>query len=125
MGYYANSIDGAITIPKSELGEVMDTLREAYAKLAERDRYAPELADNLTVIDELNSWGFDYDYDTSDHLEISSFDGKWRTGLDEFITALLVHATEGSAMAFRGEDGEMWRFAKGVEGVQSGVVLWQ
>lgn len=123
MGYYATSIEGTIEIPITERYEVLNTIREAYAKENERSPWA-DLKVEGTLEQELEAWGFEWSSDTDEFISIDIFDGKWRTGLDEFITALLIHATEGSAMAFRGEDGEMWRFAKGVLGTQSATILW-
>lgn len=127
MGYYATSIEGTISIPITERYEVLNTIREAYAKVNEQYSFANcEVAGTLEQ--ELEAWGFEWSLDGENEgdqfISVDLFDGKWRTGLDEFITALLIHATEESAMGFRGEDGEMWRFAKGVVGIQTATIVW-
>ena len=124
MGYYALSIEGNITIPASELPETLNTIVEAYkAHNASADKwYDLDIPTDLETA--LTQAGFDFMYD-SDELVVTTFDSKWHGYLENFlIPALLVHATEDSAMAFRGEDGAMWRFVKGVVGTQSATILW-
>ena len=71
----------------------------------------------------LTQRGFDF-MDDNDELVVYTFDSKWHIITEVTLHALLRHATPDSAMAFRGEDGEMWRFAKGVVGTQKATILW-
>ena len=127
MGYYALHHDGNITIPASELNETLNTVIEAYkAHNASADKwYDLDIpTDHADLLGELERAGFDFMYD-SDELVICAFDSKWHGYLENsLIPALLAHATEDSAMSFRGEDGELWRFAKGVVGTQKATILW-
>jgi hypothetical protein len=124
MGYYAISTEGNITIPASELSETLNTIVEAYtAHNASQSKWF-DLGIPTSLEAELTNAGFDFMYD-SDEFVVTTFDGKWHGYLENsLIPALLAHATEDSAMAFRGEDGAMWRFAKGVVGVQTATILW-
>jgi len=124
MGYYAVQHDGNITIPKSEQTETLNAIVEAYTahNASESKWYELDIPTDLET--ELERAGFDFMYD-SDELVICAFDSKWHGYLENaLIPALLAHATEDSAMSFRGEDGEMWRFAKGVVGTQKATILW-
>jgi len=124
MGYYAISIEGNITIPARELPETLNTVIEAYkAYNASADKwYDLDIPTDLESA--LTNAGFDFMYD-SDEFVIYTFDSKWHGYLENvLIPALLAHATEDSAMAFRGEDGALWRFVKGVVGTQSATILW-
>jgi hypothetical protein len=124
MGYYAISIEGNITIPASELNETLNTVIEAYkAYNASADKwYDLDIPTDLEST--ITNAGFDFMYD-SDEFVIYTFDSKWHGYLENvLIPALLAHATEDSAMAFRGEDGALWRFVKGVVGTQSATILW-
>ena len=124
MGYYAIAVEGNITIPASELNETLNTVIEAFtAHNASTDKwFTLDIPTSLEAV--LEYAGFDFMYD-SDELVITTFDSKWHGYLETaLIPALLAHATEDSAMAFRGEDGALWRFVKGVIGTQSATILW-
>jgi hypothetical protein len=124
MGYYALSTEGNITIRKSEQTETLNAIVEAYTahNANESKWYDLDIPTDLEA--ELERAGFDFMYD-SDELVIHSFDSKWHGYLENsLIPALLAHATDDSAMAFRGEDGELWRFVKGVVGTQKATILW-
>lgn len=124
MGYYALQIDGNITIPADKRDDTLNAIVEAYRKqnASEHKWYELEIPTDLEA--ELERAGFDFMYD-SDELVIYSFDSKWHGYLEnELIPALLTYATDDSAMAFRGEDGALWRFAKGVIGTQSATIIW-
>jgi len=124
MGYYAVHHDGNITIPKSEQTETLNAIVEAYTahNANESKWYDLDIPTDLETA--LTEAGFDFIYD-NDELVICAFDSKWHGYLENsLIPALLAHATEDSAMSFRGEDGEMWRFAKGVVGTQTATILW-
>jgi hypothetical protein len=70
---------------------------------------------------ELEIAGFEFMSDTDD-LVIYSYNSKWRMYTEALLRALMSVATPDSAMAFRGEDGEMWRFTK--DGVQNATIVW-
>ena len=124
MGYYALQIDGNITIPADKRGDTLNAIVEAYTahNASESKWYDLDIPTDLEA--ELERTGFDFMYD-SDELVITTFDSKWHGYLENsLIPALLKYATPDSAMAFRGEDGEMWRFAKGADKIQSATIIW-
>ena len=124
MGYYAVHHDGNITIPKSEQNETLNAIVEAYTAHNASESKWYDLAIPTDLESALTEAGFDFIYD-NDELVVCVFDSKWHGYLENsLIPALLAHATEDSAMSFRGEDGEMWRFAKGVVGTQKATILW-
>lgn len=134
MGYYAVSIEGNINIPYAKLSDLLNAVSEQYAEYNNDPLWgrsgeldAPKSGSSLLV--ELDTAGFDFENDgvlddgSPEYLTLTSFDGKWRTWVEYLLRALMSVATPDSAMAFRGEDGEMWRFTK--DGVQNATIVWK
>jgi hypothetical protein len=124
MGYYAIQIDGNITIPADKWDDTLNAIVEAYKAHNESADKWFDLGVPTDLESALTDAGFDFMYD-SDELVVTTFDSKWHGYLEnQLIPALLKYATPDSAMAFRGEDGALWRFVKGVVGTQSATILW-
>lgn len=121
MGYYANSIEGNITILAESREAVLADLIKSYEEYNNDSIKwgSVELPTDLEAT--LTQRGFDF-MDDNDELVVYTFDSKWHIITEVTLHALLRHATPDSAMAFRGEDGEMWRFTK--DGVQNATIVW-
>jgi hypothetical protein len=123
MGYYANSFEGNITIPSANLGDALNAIAEQYTAYNNDPLWGThgklEIPTDLEA--ELEIAGFEFMSDTDD-LVIYSYNSKWRMYTEALLRALMSVATPDSAMAFRGEDGEMWRFTK--DGVQNATIVW-
>jgi hypothetical protein len=121
MGYYANSIEGNITILAESREAVLADLVKSY----DDHNTSPDKWGNVELPTDLEATlterGFDFMLD-NDELVVYTFDNKWHVITEVTLHALLRHATPDSAMAFRGEDGEMWRFTK--DGVQNATIVW-
>lgn len=124
MGYYALQIDGNITIPADKRDDTLNAIVEAYTAYNANESKWYDLDIPTDLEAELERAGFDF-MDDNDELVIHSFDSKWHGYLEnELIPALLTYATDDSAMAFRGEDGALWRFVKGATKPQSATIIW-
>ena len=122
MGYYATSIDGNITIPADKRDDTLNAIVEAYTayNASESKWYDLDIPTDLESA--LTNAGFDF-MDDNDELVVYIFDSKWHSYLEnQLIPALLKYATPDSAMAFRGEDGALWRFTR--DGIQNATIVW-
>ena len=133
MGYYATSFDGNITIPYENLGDLLNAVVKEYTAYNNDPLWGTHgqltiPADTDALYNELANAGFEYEDDgvlidgSTEYLVISSYDGKWRMWNEALLRALMSVATPDSTMAFRGEDGEMWRFT--TNGVQNATIIW-
>ena len=123
MGYYANSTEGEITILAENFDKALVAIGEAYTKLNEKYNWG-QMPIPKTLDEALKDEFEDYDYDLNDtNLTIGSFDGKWTIYIEPLLEALLSVATPDSAMAFRGEDGELWRMTPA--GTQTAKIIWE
>lgn len=123
MGYFANSIEGSITIPDNKKAEALGEIVKAFERHnsgagATWDKWdiPTELEDALAE----NNFEFQQ---VDEGLNIYSFDGKWRLEIERLLDAILKVATPDSALAFRGEDGEMWRHTP--SGTQNATIIWE
>jgi len=123
MGYYAVHHDGNITIPANKRDEVLADLAKSYEEHNNSKMALWSVNIPTSLEDEISGRGFDFMYD-NDEIVIHVFDAKWHTITEVFLEVILRHATDDSAMSFRGEDGELWRFTKGVVGAQSATIIW-
>lgn len=122
MGYYAISIDGNITIPADKRDDTLNAIIGAYTAYNASESKLYDLDIPTDLESALTSAGFDF-MDDNDELVVYIFDSKWHGYLEnQLIPALLRHATTDSAMAFRGEDGALWRFTR--DGIQNATILW-
>ncbi len=123
MGYWANSIEGSITIPNDKKDDALAEIVKVFERHnsstgADWDRY--EIPTNLE--DALAENNFEFTQ-VDEGLNIYSWEGKWRLELERLIDAVLKVATPESSLAFRGEDGEMWRHTP--SGTQNATIVWQ
>ena len=121
MGYYANSTEGEITILAENFDKALEAIVEAYTKLNEKSNWG-QMPMPKTLEEALDDDFEDYDLNDT-NLTIGSFDGKWTSYIEPLFEALLSVATPDSAMAFRGEDGEIWRMTP--TGTQTAKIIWE
>jgi hypothetical protein len=121
MGYYAVHHEGNIIIPTDQKEAVLADLAKTYEEHnnSEMAMWSVDIPTDLEQ--EVLARGFDFMYD-SDEFVLNAFDSKWHTITEVFLHTILRHAIGDSAMSFRGEDGEMWRFTK--DGVQNATIVW-
>jgi len=124
MGYYANAIEGSITIPQENqdgaLRSVVSTLtklnegREGWQRLETYEAY-----DSIHQV--LTDEGFEYSQEDNGDLIVWGFHTKWREQ-ETILNALADYATEDSYMGFMGEDHALWKWTP--NGVVEGRITW-
>lgn len=154
MGYYVNTTEGTVTVPKANLDAaymaLCDLNKHDHLKTGGSwggdgvDARSPRPAGMDYHHARWFSWmdanypetcadakaimemvGFWCDYDDDGNLRILSYDNK--TGSEqEFIGALSPFCAEGSFFTWRGEEGEQWREYYGGDEVrtQTATVVW-
>lgn len=121
MGYWANSIEGSITIPDDKKAEALEAVVKVFTRNNEVATW-----DKWGIPTDLNHALAEHNFEfqqVDEGLNIYSFDGKWRLEVERLVEAILTVATPDSSLAFRGEDGEMWRHTP--SGTQSATIVWQ
>lgn len=113
MGYYALAFEGEIVVPKSNIKKAGKAIRKAFVEL---NKTRPEvwkepIFDDLTEALDWHCFEYSTINDSGD-IHIYGFDAKWREQ-ETLLQALTNFVTPESEMAFRGEDGEMWKWTPG------------
>lgn len=121
MGYYAQSFEGIINIPAERQEVALAAVNLKFAEV--NTKYPPyyQLPIYAELVDALNDQQFEFAYDDNGDYLVYNFDAKWRDQ-EHFLNALGMFVTETSEMAFRGEDGEMWKWTP--QGVKSAQITW-
>jgi hypothetical protein len=125
MGYYANAIEGYITLPKDKQDAALKSVVETLTTVSEGRGSFFSSIDNYSsaewIGEVLNEEGFEFSQEDNGDLIIISFDAKWREQ-EHVLNALAEYATETSYMGFIGEDYALWKWTP--NGIVEGKITW-
>jgi hypothetical protein len=124
MGYYANAIEGSITIAQENQDGALRSVVSALTKLNEgRETWGRvetyEAYDSIHQV--LTDEGFDYAQEDNGDLVVFGFDAKWREQ-ETMLNALADYVTKDSYLGFVGEDYALWKWTP--NGVVEGRITW-